>query len=85
MLFAVHIVQVMYLIVNISRSGYKRNQLHLRLLVHCGLTSIILYCYSEKNHSKSNIIERIQASRKERHDTVLEDMYQEFALISSVS
>jgi hypothetical protein len=34
---------------------------------------------------KSNIIERIAASRKERHESTVEEMHQELSVINSVS
>ncbi|XP_031558023.1 coiled-coil domain-containing protein 180-like [Actinia tenebrosa] len=37
----------------------------------------------KKSQAKSNIVEKIKASRKERHETTLEDMYQELAMIST--
>lgn len=34
-------------------------------------------------YKKTNIIERLEASRKERHESYLEDMYQEFGVINA--
>ncbi|XP_032230152.2 coiled-coil domain-containing protein 180 [Nematostella vectensis] len=39
--------------------------------------------FPRQTKSKSNIIEKIQVSRKERHESILEDMYQEFAVINA--
>eukprot|EP00794_Sanderia_malayensis_P016105 gene16105-17726_t len=44
-----------------------------------GLNSEVI----DKDQAPTGIIDRIQANRKERHESVLEDMYQELALINS--
>ena len=48
------------------------------------LTCNFYFCAAPAKES-SNIIERIAASRKERHEAAVEEMQQELSVISSVS